>query len=144
MKLASFGTEGREVLTAEVSARGWSVSDCVLMIPRVVVLLGSAYPLLAILSVHLVVLMEAGLGMHGAIIGSYRTPLGVVFNIAATLMMGFVVFIPSGLVASFLAGWALKSRLHFMYFPAIYVGFCVASIGLVLVDPIRVFEYFYD
>jgi hypothetical protein len=88
--------------------------------------------------------MESGLGMHGAIIGSYKTPLGVVFNIAAILMMGFVVFIPSGLLASFFAGWALKSRLHFLCFPAIYVALCVCSIGLVLVDPIGVFEYFYD
>jgi hypothetical protein len=87
---------------------------------------------------------ESGLGMHGAIIGSYKTPLGVVFNIAAILMMGFVVFIPSGLLASFFAGWALKSRLHFLCFPAIYVALCVCSIGLVLVDPIGVFEYFYD
>ena len=114
------------------------------MLPRVVVLICSAYPLLAILFVHLAVLMESGLGMHGAIIGSYKTPLGVVFNFAAMLTMGFFVFIPLGLFASFFAGWALKSRFHFLCFPAIYVALCVCSIGLALVDPIGVFEYFSD
>ncbi|MEM6473801.1 MAG: hypothetical protein AAF802_29860 [Planctomycetota bacterium] len=127
----------------ETSA-SWSPADCALLLLRVAVVLCSAYPLLAILFVHLVVVMEAGLGMRGAIIGSYKTPLSVVFNIAAVLMMGFAVFIPSGFACSFLLRWATGSNWNLFAFPVIYVLTCVTSIGLVLIDPIGVFEYFYD
>lgn len=82
--------------------------------------------------------------MRGAIIGSYKTLLGIVFNIAAILVMEFFMFVPLGFAASFAVGWALNCRVKIGVFPAIYFLSCIFVVGLALLDPLGVFEYFFD
>jgi hypothetical protein len=102
------------------------------------------YPVLAVLSVYLVCFMDLQLGMRGAILGSFDSPLGIAFNIAAILNIGFFVWMPTGFVASFFVRDAIHTEGRRLPFVIMYLMLCVIAITLVLVDPGGCFEYFHD
>lgn len=102
------------------------------------------YPVLAVLSVYLVCFMDLRLGMRGAILGSFDTPLGVAFNVAAVLHIGFFAWTPAGFVASLFVRDAICPDARRLPFVVMYLVLCIAAVVLVLVDPGGYFEYFYD
>lgn len=102
------------------------------------------YPVIAVLSVYLVCYMEISLGMHGAILGSFKTPLGIAFTFAAVLHIGFPLWSFLGLVGSlFLRDALTPTRSHIPYVAA-YMICCAIAVTLGFVDPGGYFEYFYD
>lgn len=102
------------------------------------------YPVLAILAVYLVCFMDLRLGMRGAKLGSLDTPMGVAFNVAAILNIGFFIWVPGGFVASFFVGDAIHPQGRRLPFVIIYLLLCALAVTIVVVDPGGHFEYFYD
>ncbi len=88
--------------------------------------------------------MDRVLGMHGAIIHSWETPLGVVFNIAAQLIINYFLLIPIGLLLSAFVGVAIRRPRLTVIFPLIYLVMCAGAVAFVLLDPTGLFEYFFD
>lgn len=102
------------------------------------------YPVLAVLSVYLVCFMDLRLGMRGAKLGSFATPLGIAFNVAAILNIGFFVWMPVGFVASFFVRDAIRPDARRFPFVLTYLLLCAFAVTLVLIDPGGYFEYFHD
>ena len=110
----------------------------------VIPLTGFAYPVLAIGFVSLTWFMDRVLGMHGAVLHSYDSALGVVFNIAALLIVYWPILIVIGFFLSTLVGISIRRPDLTLAFPIAYVVMCAGAIGFVLIDPVGLFEYFFD
>jgi hypothetical protein len=104
------------------------------------------YPLIALGGIYAVEFMHDTLGIRGAIIGSYKTPLGVAFNMSVWVLIGVLFVCPVGLIWSFFPP-ILVRRLIGSLTRVLPVGFVVIAaltIAIVFWDPWRVVESYQD
>ncbi|TWU49028.1 hypothetical protein Poly51_49320 [Rubripirellula tenax] len=111
---------------------------------RSLVIALTLYPIVAALLVYVVVTMESSLGMRGAKLGSFSTPLGIIFNVSAVLTIGFLLWAPAGFVASFFTARAINRPEKASLFPALYLLACISAFFLAQIDPGGYFTYYFD
>ena len=102
-------------------------------------------PLSAIGSIIAVVILHRDLGVGGAVLGSFETPMGLLFTFAAYMYMGFWVWMPLGFAMSlFISNEIMPDFEYRNLYTLLFVSCCVCCVLFVLFDPNGIFTYFQD
>jgi hypothetical protein len=104
------------------------------------------YPAIALGGIYIVVFMHDVLKMGGAIIGSYETPMGVVFNLSVFVLIGVLYIVPIGLILSFLPPRLIRriARPYTGWLPLGFMLIAIWTIAMVFWDPWGVVEIYAD
>jgi hypothetical protein len=104
------------------------------------------YPMLALCGIYIVVFMHGTLELPGAIFGSYKTPMGIVFNLSIWLLIGVLFICPAGLIWSFFPPAAVRRSVgsRTLLLPFGYLLIVALTIVMVFWDPWRVVETYQD